>query len=251
MTSDVSIIIPTYKRPEKLARALSSVAQACSLQHEIFVIDDCPDGSAYPVAMQFKAQYFCKSGQRRGLSRSRNIGIDLSGGKFLLFLDDDDYLLPSSIDALHHHAMSGGYSVVFGDFSNLFPNEKIRVDLSLLTHDHLLICNQIPVGAYMMERSSIRQQFDERMRSHEDWDFLLCNMEWQRCKHVPIEVVTVDKTENLDMSMQARRRQYFWLDFIAIYSKYPAPSLSGHRKNMLLGLGIDIDESMLGHADTI
>ena len=250
MTYDVSIIIPTYKRPEKLGNALASVEKSCSLAHEVIVIDDCPDGSAFQVAMQYKVRYFYKAGQGRGLSQSRNIGIGLASGKYLVFLDDDDSLAPGGIDALYQ-AISPGISFVFGNYYNLFADGKVSMDLSLLTHDHLLICNRIPVGAYIIERSSIRRNFDEQMRSHEDWDFLLYNIDWQGCKHISTEVVLIDKTENTETSMQARRRAYFWLDFISIYAKYPAPSLSGHRKNMLLELGINIDEKMLGFDDVI
>ena len=250
MTIDISIIIPTYKRPEKLARSLASVRSACSLSYEIIVIDDCPDGSAFLIAMQFKAQYICKAGLHRGLSQSRNIGINLACGKYILFLDDDDYFSPKGIDALRS-AMDGECSFVYGNFSYIHEQGIVNSDLSLLTHDHLLIRNHIPVGSYLMERASIKQRFDEHMRSHEDWDFLLCNMDWQTCKHVPFNVVNIDKIENHDTSMQARRRQFFWLDFISIYSRFPAPNLRVHRKEALLELGINIDESMLGHVDTI
>lgn len=250
MTPEISVIIPTYKRPEKLANALASVGQACSLSHEIIVVDDCPDGSAFPVASLFKAQYLCKSGKNRGLSQSRNIGIALAKGKYLLFLDDDDLLAPRAIDTLHQ-AISDGVSFAFGDYTSVFAREKKLTDLSLVTYDHLLICNQIPVGSYLIERCSIHRNFDERMRSHEDWEFLLYNLEWSRCKHIAVEIVSIDKTENSESSMQARRRQYFWLDYISIYSRYPAPHLRTLRKQMLLGLGINVDEKLLAQGDVI
>ena len=265
MTPDVSVIIPTYRRPEKLARALASLSSARGSRYEVIVIDDCSDGSAYKVAMEFKAQYFCKSGQQRGPSRSRNIGIDLASGKYLLFLDDDDFLTADGFDSLYQ-TISEGYTFVYGNFFHLYAQERVIRDLSPLTYDLLLICNRIPVGAYMMERSSIRRKFDERMRSHEDWDFLLSNIDWARCKHVPAGVVVIDKTENHVTSMQAsqpdcylqgpgsrsaRRRQYFWLDFISVYSRFPAPNLSIHRRDMLMTLGISLDEKMLHHEETI
>jgi hypothetical protein len=167
-----------------------------------------------------------------------------------VFLDDDDFFSPNGLEALYQ-TICTGYSFVYGDYSNLFPQQKVRVDLALLSHEHLLICNQIPVGAYMIDRGSIRRNFDERMRSHEDWEFLLSNLEWNHCKHVPLEVVNIDKTENMESSMQARRRQYFWLDFISIYSRFPAPHLSAFRQKCLLELGINIDENSLKHEDVI
>jgi GalNAc5-diNAcBac-PP-undecaprenol beta-1,3-glucosyltransferase len=250
MTPDVSVVVPTYQRPEKLARALASIAAACSAVHEVIVVDDCPEGSGFALARQFNARYLFKAGAQRGLSQSRNLGLSLATGRYIAFLDDDDFFSPSGVDQLLA-AASGIKAFVFGDFSNLFATEKVRTDLSLLTHDHLLICNQIPVGAYLMDRALVRRNFDTQMRSHEDWDFLLSNMDWARTAHVPQEVVTIDKTENHDTSMQARRSQHFWLDFMSIYGRYPAPHLKTHRRNVLLSLGIAIDEKMLALADTI
>lgn len=250
MAIDVSIVVPTYQRPEKLARALASIGAACNALHEVIVVDDCPKGSAFAVAQNFNARYLFKAGAQRGLSQSRNLGLTLATGRYVAFLDDDDFLSPDAVD-LMLAAAKGNASFVFGNYSNLFAAEKVHTDLLLLTQDHLLICNQIPVGAYLMDRALIRRNFDEQMRSHEDWDFLLCNMDWARTVHVPQEVVTIDKTENHDTSMQARRGQHFWLDFMSIYGRYPAPHLKTHRRNMLLSLGIAIDEKMLALADTI
>jgi GalNAc5-diNAcBac-PP-undecaprenol beta-1,3-glucosyltransferase len=247
---DVSVVVPTYQRPEKLARALTSIGSACNATHEVIVVDDCPQGSGFEVAKRFNARYLFKAGAQRGLSQSRNLGLTLATGRYIAFLDDDDFLSPGGVD-LMLAAITGTTSFVFGDFSNLFAAEKVRTDLTLLTHDHLLICNQIPVGAYLMDRAMVARNFDTHMRSHEDWDFLLCNMDWDRTVHVPHEVVTIDKTENHDTSMQARRSQHFWLDFMSIYARHPAPHVKTHRRNMLLSLGIAIDEKMLALADTI
>ncbi|HEY4298768.1 MAG TPA: glycosyltransferase family 2 protein [Paraburkholderia sp.] len=250
MYPEVSIIVPTYRRLDKLARALASIAPACSLSHQIIVIDDCPEGSAAQVALQYKAQYFCKADQDRGLSQSRNVGLKLATGKYLVFLDDDDFFTPGGVDALHR-AISTGASLAFGDYSRLLPNERIRTNLAPITHEHMLVCNEIPIGSYMIERASIRRSFDEGMRSHEDWDFLLFNMNWSHARHAPFEVVVIDKTQNLDNSMQARRRAHFWLDFISVYSKFPAPELAGLRAKMLAYLGVNLDENMLRHSDVI
>jgi glycosyltransferase involved in cell wall biosynthesis len=249
MQPSISIVVPTYKRPQKLARTLASIAPACSSPHEIIVVDDCPDGSAFPIAMQFGAQYMCKAGRDRGLSQSRNIGIALARGKYLAFIDDDDFFSPNSLDTLLSTADRNTF--IFGDFVEVHADKLVHHDLRIATQDNLLIANQIPVGAYLIEKTAIKRNFDERMRSHEDWDFLLTNIDWQRCKHVQTEIVRVDKTENGTTSMQARRSQFFWMDFLSIYSKFPAPYLSSNRKGMLAQLGVNLDENMLKHGDVI
>lgn len=250
MVPEVSIVVPTYKRPAKLERALASIKPACSVPYEVLVVDDCPEGSAFEVAKAFAAVYVCKSGQNRGLSASRNIGIALSRAERLVFLDDDDFFSPGGLDMLYLASKSGA-SFAFGDCSMLHPTEKILTRLSGASREQLLVCNQIPVGAYMINRGCIRRTFDEGMRSHEDWEFILSNVNWSSFKHVAFDVVTIDKTENQSTSMQARRRSLFWLDFLSVYSRFPAPELSVQRQSMLAKLGLQIESGQLQGGDTI
>jgi hypothetical protein len=120
-----------------------------------------------------------------------------------------------------------------------------------VTHQHLLVRNHIPVGAYLISRAAIRRNFDERMRSHEDWEFLLHNIEPHCTRYVPVDIVTIDKTETMEESMQVRRKKFFWLDYLSVYSRYPAPQLSAPRKEALTMLGVNVDEQMLGQGDVI
>ncbi len=246
----LSIIVPTYQRPQTLERALASVGPACSASHEVIVVDDCPDGSAFAVARPFGCRYLHKAGIDRGLSASRNLGIELARGRYLAFLDDDDFFLPNGLDRLLAAADEG--CLVFADHMSFTVEHQQLHDLAPLTADHLRVCNHIPVGAYLVPRSAIVQRFDTRLRSHEDWDFLLALLNRVVLRHVPgPPVVAIDKTRNQSDSMQARRRELFWLDFLAIYAHYPAPHLADLRAGMLQSLGVQISPQMLCAEDRV
>jgi glycosyltransferase involved in cell wall biosynthesis len=236
---DISIIVPSFKRPEKLARALASIANASSRPHEIILVDDCADGSAFAIGKQFGARYFLKAGVDQGLSDSRNIGLKLARGRYVLFLDDDDFLLPGSIDQLYD-VMGKDTGFAYGDPVFMHNDKSTLESLRGLTHDDLLVSNQIPVGAYLIEKAMIAQVFDVRLKSHEDWDFILGNADWNRARHVHRRVVVIDKTEIGAASHQARRRNKFWLDFFYMYVRYPAPHLTHRRKQQLLALGVNL-----------
>ncbi len=189
----ISIVVPTYRRPEKLARALGSIAQALSQPSEVIVIDDCPDGSAFAVARQFQAQYVHKAGRDRGQSASRNIGLALARGRWLCFLDDDDFFMPQGLDRLLIAAEAGG-QVVFGDYQAFNAEARAEVPLAGITLDTLLVCNQIPMGAFVMDRGAVVRSFDTRMRSHEDWDFLLSCLGGRKLVHLPVNTVNIHKS---------------------------------------------------------
>jgi len=250
MKPHLSIIVPTYQRPQKLERALASVASATNCHFEIIVIDDCPQGSAFSIANRYGARYVCKAGIDRGLSASRNIGLSIARGRWFAFLDDDDFFAPGGLDQLLLKT-NGEYGIVFGDYTAFNTDARADIDLSAINFDSMLVFNRIPIGAYVIARSSVTQQFDTRLRSHEDWDFLLTNMKDVSLHHVPCIVVLIDKTEVNNTSMLARRRKLAWLDHLSIWSRFPASRLSKDRADLLCSLGIQLPEELLKFEDDI
>ncbi|MFK5957869.1 MAG: glycosyltransferase [Lutibacter sp.] len=87
----VSVIIPTYNRPNYLKQTLKSVVNQTYTNIEILVIDD---GSKMNYAESIcnkhpNCKYFYKT--NGGLSSARNFGIKKAKGEYIAFLDDDDF----------------------------------------------------------------------------------------------------------------------------------------------------------------
>jgi glycosyltransferase involved in cell wall biosynthesis len=174
----------------------------------------------------------------------------MARGEWVCFLDDDDFLVPAGIAQLIAAAPAHA-TVAVGDYFTFDAGTRTDISLQSLTFDGLLVRNWVPVGAYVMRRHAVTRDFDTRMRSHEDWDFLLSNLQGQTPPHVPVAVVGIDKTENMTTSTEARRRSLFWLDFLAVYARFPASHLSAHRAAMLSSLGLNMPGGLLDFNDQI
>jgi glycosyltransferase involved in cell wall biosynthesis len=249
MTLTISIIIPTYQRPALLRRALSSIGESPPIAPDVIVIDDDPDMSAATIVSEFAGvRYVAKRGADRGLSKSRNMGLKLAYGDYIIFLDDDDFFLPQ---ALNHYqrAVRPDKSFYYADYKTAFSDNERVTSLSQLTKERLLVKNIIPVGAYMFQKKSIKVFFNELMKSHEDWEFILSNLAWDESAHINQPVVYIDKTSEGDASMQSRRKAHFWMEYIGIYSKFPAPLLAEQRKAALAQLGIDLPKEILANEE--
>jgi glycosyltransferase involved in cell wall biosynthesis len=93
---ETSVVIPTYRRPADLARAIASVLaqRGVTTSFEIVVIDNDPDGSARPLVDRLAAEspvpirYVHET--RPGISHARNTGVASATGRYLAFLDDDE-----------------------------------------------------------------------------------------------------------------------------------------------------------------
>ena len=119
MSVDISVIIPTFRRPKQLGEALASVLSQTGVSIEVVVVDDSPEGSAQEVlshVQDLRVRYLRNPEPTGGFpSAVRNLGWPLAHGAFVHFLDDDD-LVPEG----HYAAVKAAFSqhrdvgVVFG-----------------------------------------------------------------------------------------------------------------------------------------
>lgn len=95
----VSIIIPVYNAENFLAKCINSCIQQTLPDIEIVLVDDCSTDSSRDIIMEFHKKYpqiilslFLPVNCRQG--KARNRGIDLASGKYLAFVDADDWIEP-------------------------------------------------------------------------------------------------------------------------------------------------------------
>lgn len=122
---EFSIIVPVYKVEAYLERCVDSLLAQTWPDYEIILVDDgSPDGSG-----AICEEYADRDGRVRvfhkengGLSSARNYGIDRAKGKYVLFVDSDDYVDAGLCAALHealgqsrNFAACAGMSASSGD----------------------------------------------------------------------------------------------------------------------------------------
>ena len=107
MNELVSVIIPTYKRPDTLKRSIESVLNQTHKNIEIIVVDDNGVGTEYgilteEVMSEYADNNYVKYIQHKtnvNGSAARNTGFRASHGEYIMFLDDDDEFLPEKISS--------------------------------------------------------------------------------------------------------------------------------------------------------
>lgn len=100
----VSIILPTFNRQEYVNRAIGSIMLQTYRDWELIVIDDASsDGTVSTIERIAEAHekiHVYKNSPRKGLPGSRNIGICVSKGELIFFMEDDAFLDPNCIEIL-------------------------------------------------------------------------------------------------------------------------------------------------------
>lgn len=177
----VSVVIPCYKQAKFLPDAIESVLAQTYKNFEIIVVDDgSPDDTRRVVAAY--PQVRCAPRENGGLSAARNTGLQVSRGKFVVFLDADDRLLPEALqyglNCFHLHPES---AFVFGHFRLVTEGGHPLKEFSQNNpggdrYEAMLMHNYIGMHATVMYRRAIFDEvvgFDATYQSCEDYELYL------------------------------------------------------------------------------
>lgn len=95
----VSIVVPTFNRLERLRRCIDQIRQNVQVPHEVIVVEGCSDdGTGDWLADQHDLR-IVRETRREGAVRAFNKGFRAAGGRYVMWLNDDAYPLPGSVEA--------------------------------------------------------------------------------------------------------------------------------------------------------
>lgn len=179
----VSVIIPTYNRPDMLVTAVQSALDQTYPHLEVIVVND----GGIDVGSQLQAIdsdgkiTYVRLPRNGGRSRARNAGLALARGKYVAYLDDDDRYYPHHIQTLVECLESSDCKVAYTDAYRAHQvktergYETVKRDLPYSNDfnlQRLLVHNLFPTLCVMHERACLDEVggFDESLATHEDWD---------------------------------------------------------------------------------
>lgn len=147
--ASISVVMPTYNRANYIGQALDSIGNQSQAPLEIIVVDDCSTDdteekiNSHPLSSRIQ---YHRQTTNQGASVSRNTGVELARGDFVVFLDSDDLLEP-----IHH-----------------------EVSLSILDRDKNL-------GLFCCDSWSIGPK-GEWLNGHRSWTEVQCDIKQVRIK---------------------------------------------------------------------
>lgn len=182
----VSIIVRTCGRPNILREALISIRNQTYENIEVIVIEDGKPISKELIGTEFSDLNirYHSTGERVGRSKAGNIGMEISKGRYLNFLDDDDIFFSDHVEVLVSNLESSDYKLAYSlayETPIIVENENPYIYKEMY---HNLIYNQpfnklmlfhhnyIPIQTIMFSREIYEKYggLDEGMDALEDWD---------------------------------------------------------------------------------
>ena len=131
MLREVSVVVPTHKRPELMKLAVESVlAQQSDVSGEVIIVfDACPIEVPEVTAPDGWIVRGISNTRSRGLAGARNSGIDAAEGRLVAFLDDDDEWLPGKLAAQLRRFEEKPDAVIVGTAMIIDDGESTHVRL--------------------------------------------------------------------------------------------------------------------------
>jgi glycosyltransferase involved in cell wall biosynthesis len=203
----LTIVIPTYNRSVFLHRALTSLQAQSDQDFEVLIIDDGSTDVTRATVLPFlssRYHYIYQVNSERAVARNK--GISHAIGRYIYFLDSDDFLLKNHVSLFKATAHQNSYPPIvaarssFKSSSNLFSKRQVGKSI-IYKSTELLFGNQFSCN-FGVRSDALRSRFveDRSVVTMEDWIFLLQNTFPDRTIAM-MPLATVLMTDHIERSM--------------------------------------------------
>ena len=160
MTTNVSVIIPTYNRLWCLPKAIESCRHTqCST--EIIVVDDGSTDGTWEW-LQTQPDIISLRQDNWGKGWAVNRAFAIAKGEYVRFLDSDDWLCPGAIDRQFQLALTQGADVVVGGYEVYSEDEKLLRKVDWTECDDFVAqqlgeCDSSHYSAYLFRKQFLKE----------------------------------------------------------------------------------------------
>jgi glycosyltransferase involved in cell wall biosynthesis len=242
-----SIIIPVYNRAYILSKAVESCLNQTFKDFELIIVDDCSSDNSVEVAKSFKDDRINiivnSTNQERCVTR--NNGIKAAKGKYICFLDSDDYFLDSHLSEVYQKLEEENFAKKFyfvnawnQDFDGTI-SERPSPNIQYHNPYHYFMSFTVNPPRWIVHHEIFDKiLFDPAVTIAEDMDFTLRALSLNiPIVQLPIRtVVYVSSPDNFVHSDPKRGEKYLFF-FDKIFNKPELrPFLSSKTINKLMAM---------------
>lgn len=124
----ISVIVPVYNTKRYLPKCLDSIASQSFTDFEVLMVDDGSTDGSGEICEQYSrndSRFITIHQSNQGVSVSRNNGLQRARGKYISFVDSDDYIHPQMLELLYKAIRQGDYDLAVACYQSVTVNEKI------------------------------------------------------------------------------------------------------------------------------
>lgn len=124
---DLSIIVPVYNVEDYLEECLKSLYKIRSLKYEVILVNDGSKDNSYKIIDEFKKLYPNKTvvinKENGGLSSARNAGLRAAKGRYISFIDSDDFIDTDEFENFVIEGIKSRLDIAVGNMRYYIPGK--------------------------------------------------------------------------------------------------------------------------------
>lgn len=121
---DVSIIVPIYNAEKYIKKCLDSLLNQTKKELEFILVNDGSTDNTEHIIKKYKdkrIKYY--KNENQGIGKARNFGIEKANGRYIMFIDSDDYIDKNMSKLMFDKAFSNNLDMVICDYYNVIDGE--------------------------------------------------------------------------------------------------------------------------------
>lgn len=131
----VSVIVPVYNVQDYIEKCLDSLVNQTLEQLEVIIVDDGSTDRTGSIVDEYQKKYSTKfkviHKENEGVSIARNIGLEKATGKYIGFLDSDDWVNYDMYEKLYKKACENDSDIVVCDTLAIYPDKKVLIESNI------------------------------------------------------------------------------------------------------------------------
>jgi len=183
MKTEISVIIPTHRRPRELTRAINSVISQTYSSIEILVVNDDKDSALKVLniigSFNDPRIKYLDNERFKGGNGARNTGILRAQGHYIHFLDDDDEFLPTRLEEIYaflkENRLQAGFTNYYFNINGIDHKAKAigcPINLENYLFGKISLCSS---SNLCIEKNLIYKigYWNEQLKRHQDLEYLV------------------------------------------------------------------------------
>jgi glycosyltransferase involved in cell wall biosynthesis len=173
----VSVVMPNYNGGKFISDSIKSVLNQTFSNIELIIVDDNSTDDSLEIIKTFndKRIKLINLSVNKGVSNARNVGINQSKGKFISFIDSDDYWIESKLETQLKFMSQNNLNLTYSSVNIIDQKNnflKIFKTKAIFSSFELMKFNYIPTVSLTFEKEIIGNTKFQLIK-HEDYLFIL------------------------------------------------------------------------------